>query len=479
MKSSNASKGAQLLKRDDPPAVLNSVCNYIRGVTYKKEQASLLEGKETIPVLRANNIGEELNFKDLMYVDHGCISQEQLLQNGDVVIAMSSGSKSVVGKAAQFKASWKGSFGAFCGVLRPNELVDKSYFGHFFRTHAYRTAVRELSSGTNINNLKPRLLRQIDFPLVSLHLQKKIVEELDEMLPRVRGARERIEKAKLLLRRFRQAVLADACSGKLTEDWRKRNAQVETADALLKRMSTERKAKYEDECRKAKQAKQRKPRQIFGEQIPKIDTELLVPIPKSWAMTKLGFLAHVTKLAGFEYTKYFKPTREGEVPIIKAQNVQMGRFVNENIEYIPKRTSDILERSQLHGREVLMVFIGAGTGNVCLAPTEGTWHLAPNVAKIDVDEVYAPYICFYLQSPVGLGSALSFIKATAQPSLSMQTIREVCVNLPPLEEQKEIVSRIKSYFEIADRVERRLEEIELQIEQASSSVLNTFFEKPA
>ncbi len=47
-----------------------------------------------------------------------------------------------------------------------------------------------------------------------------IVAKLDALLARVNACRERLDKIPKLLARFRQSVLAAACSGRLTADWR-------------------------------------------------------------------------------------------------------------------------------------------------------------------------------------------------------------------------------------------------------------------
>jgi type I restriction enzyme, S subunit len=46
------------------------------------------------------------------------------------------------------------------------------------------------------------------------------VEAIEALLEQVNRARERLDRVPLILKKFRQAVLAAACSGRLTEDWR-------------------------------------------------------------------------------------------------------------------------------------------------------------------------------------------------------------------------------------------------------------------
>lgn len=49
---------------------------------------------------------------------------------------------------------------------------------------------------------------------------KIIAEKLDTLLAQVESTKARLEQIPQILKRFRQAVLGAAVSGKLTEDWR-------------------------------------------------------------------------------------------------------------------------------------------------------------------------------------------------------------------------------------------------------------------
>ena len=118
---------------------LLAVSELLRGVTYTKEVAASLPAPGRLPVLRANNLrGRAFDLSDLVYVPSALVSQQQRIRSGDVVIATSSGSISVVGKAVQSQRDMDAGFGAFCGVLRPAPALDSRYFGHFFSTEAYR-----------------------------------------------------------------------------------------------------------------------------------------------------------------------------------------------------------------------------------------------------------------------------------------------------------------------------------------------------
>jgi type I restriction enzyme S subunit len=148
---------------------------------------------------------------------------------------MSSGSKSIVGKAATVRQPFDGTFGAFCGVLRPSNRVDWKFFGYFFQTKYYRDRISEASAGVNINNLKREYFEAINFPLPPLDEQQRTVVRVEALLTHVNAARDRLSRVPLIMKKFRQAVLAAACSGRLTEGWREENPDVETSAKFLER----------------------------------------------------------------------------------------------------------------------------------------------------------------------------------------------------------------------------------------------------
>lgn len=95
-----------------------------------------------------------------------------------------------------------------------------------------------------------------------------------------------------------------------------------------------------------------------------------------------------------------------------------------------------------------MTFIGAGIGDTCLYSTPKRHHLAPNVAKLEPysKEINLRYCLYWLMSPVGQQCVSNIKKMTAQPSLSMETIRSIFIAVPPFAEQKRIVEKIDGIF---------------------------------
>jgi type I restriction enzyme S subunit len=166
-----------------PLIPVSEITKQVRGVSYDKSQVSNNPSQGLIPILRAGNIqdGSLLLSQDLVFVPESCVSAQQLLRPGDIVIAASSGSLDVVGKAAQIQHQWQGSFGAFCKVVRPaSDRIDPRYLHHFFQSSGYRRKISSLAAGANINNLKNEHIDDLVIPLPPLEEQRRIAAILDK-----------------------------------------------------------------------------------------------------------------------------------------------------------------------------------------------------------------------------------------------------------------------------------------------------------
>ena len=159
---------------------VRDIAEQIRGVTFSKGEASAVREAGYIPVLTASNITDDgLQLKSLLYVPESKVAIRQRLRQGDLVVTASSGSLSVVGRAALVTAPLDAAFGAFCKVLRPNQHVEPRFLAHFFRTPSYRARVSRLAAGANINNLRNEDLDDLVVPLPPLPEQRRIADILD------------------------------------------------------------------------------------------------------------------------------------------------------------------------------------------------------------------------------------------------------------------------------------------------------------
>lgn len=207
----------------------------IRGVTYKKQDASTEPFTDSIPILRANNIQNgNLDQEELVHIPQNLVLDIQLITKGDILIATSSGSISVVGKAARAQNDTNTAFGAFCGLIRPRPEISSRYLGHYFGSQDYRQKASAMARGVNINNLKKTHFESLSVNLPPLNEQRRIADKLDTTLAAVEACKQKLNNAAETIRRFRQSVLAAAVSGELTREWREeRGIEGEWEDVLL------------------------------------------------------------------------------------------------------------------------------------------------------------------------------------------------------------------------------------------------------
>lgn len=166
-----------------PIVKVKEVCNQIRGVSYKKDQVSDEPKPHFDPLYRSNNISAEgyLNEDKLIYVDKSCFSEKQILKRFDILMTASTGSRSAIGKNAQFFEEKRVTFGAFCKVLRPKpEKIDPIYLGYFFKRQEFRNFISNVVEGANINNIKNEHIDELEIPLPPLDVQKQIAEVLEK-----------------------------------------------------------------------------------------------------------------------------------------------------------------------------------------------------------------------------------------------------------------------------------------------------------
>lgn len=300
--------------------------------------------------------------------------------------------------------------------------------------------------GTVRQALRFEDLCKIKIKLPDFEAQKKLFKELDLIQGKANVLSTEINRQLTLLTKLRQQILQDAVQGKLV----RQDPNDEPASKLLERIKEEK-----ERLVKAKKTKEGKSTN------QPISTFREMAIPLKWAWCKLDEVFFVTKLAGFEYTKHITLKSAGEIPVVRAQNVKPLKIDKTNLLYIDEKTSLLLDRCALTKECLLFTFIGAGIGDVALFKEERRWHLAPNVAKAEPFEgcekmINLKYVNYFLLSKFGQREVFKHIKATAQPSLSMGTIRDIDIPLPPLKEQLRITKKIEQIWQKCDILEQSM-----------------------
>jgi type I restriction enzyme, S subunit len=147
------------------------------------------------------------------------------LRCGDVLITSAAHSGENIGKKCAYVPEIPSKFervyftGELLNVRCKDQTIGKwAYF--FFRS---RDGFEEIQKAVTGVHLTGGRAQHMSLPIAPLAEQRRIVAKLEKLLRRVGACQQRLAKIPVVLKRFRQSVLAAACSGRLTADWREEN----------------------------------------------------------------------------------------------------------------------------------------------------------------------------------------------------------------------------------------------------------------
>ncbi|MCO5287772.1 MAG: restriction endonuclease subunit S [Chitinophagaceae bacterium] len=353
-----------------------------------------------------------------------------------------------------------------CAVIPNDEgFVLAKYLHIYLHWNREELLVSQMKGMANVS-LPMNRIADVMVTVPCIEKQREIIELEKQLVDKEIEADKLFSNQLTLLENLNQAILQEAVQGKLV----KQDPNDEPASELLKRIKA-----VKVSLIKAKELKQGK---STDQSISYTDE---YEIPSSWNWCKTDDIFFVTKLAGFEYTEHIKLKKFGEIPVVRAQNVRPLEIDKTNLLYIDREVSQLLDRCSLTKKCLLVTFIGAGIGDVATFNETNRWHLAPNVAKMEPfngceNMIDITYVNYFLMSKIGQREIFKHIKATAQPSLSMGTIRDIDIPLPPLSEQKRIVAEIEKQFALTQQLKEKVLANQQATEQLLKALLHQAFE---
>ena len=165
---------------------------------------------------------------------------------------------------------------------------------------------------------------------------------------------------------------------------------------------------------------------------------------------KLGEIAAVTKLAGFEFTNYVTYSENGNIIALRGLNVKNGRLDLHDVKYVDKSDFSKLERSKLHIGDMLFTYVGT-VGQVAIVDEEDKYYLAPNVALIRCDKkiLLPQYMKYYFQTTQFWDKQIRrLLQSSSMQNIPMEKIRKFEIVVPPLDVQNRIVNVLDNFEKI-------------------------------
>ncbi|MDD1522118.1 MULTISPECIES: restriction endonuclease subunit S [Bradyrhizobium] len=402
---------------------LGEIAKILNGYPWK---STFFNGQQGVPVVRIRDVTSGAT--ETLY--SGPVEEGFWIEDGDLLVGMDGDFNSRIWMAGRALLNQR-----VCRIAPDENVYLKAFLAIVLP--GYLKLINSETHSTTVKHLSSKTLCEIPLPFPSLPEQRRIVAKVESLSAKSRRASDHLDHIPRLVEKYKQAILAAAFRGELTREWRDvhpdANAQISRED-LLARTKTPKKPR----AIAAPTAEQRRG---------------MWSIPKSWRWRQVGEVGFVTKLAGFEYTKYVQYDPDGDLRVLKAENAGPNGFRPTAYSRVRSETVEQLERSRLSGGELLVVFVGAGTGNVAVVPPSDAFFLGPNVGMVrPTSEITARFMELFFRYHQGRQLLLATSKAVAQPSLSMGAIRSTPIAVSSLAEQSEIINRIETAFAWIDRL---------------------------
>lgn len=415
---------------------LGELIRVIGGISYKKGDVC----QSGIRVLRGGNIQamKVLLEEDDVFLPAEYLDKDKQVRFGDILIVASTGSKNVIGKAGFIDRDLPNTMiGAFLRICRPTYLPVIEYLRCIFDSEFYRKHIRELSQGTNINNVKESYITEFVIPLPPLAEQKRIVAKIEELLPYI----DRYEKAWSKLEDFnkrfpvdvQKSILQTAIQGKLVEQ----RPEEGTGEELYRQIQAEKQSLI-----KSGAIKKEKP-------LPEItDSEIPFDIPESWKWVRLRDIVAVLG-DGIHGTPEFDES--GEYYFINGNNLEKGKIA---IKADTKRVSKVeyeKHRKPLDSNTIL-ISINGTIGNYAFYDREPVI-LGKSACYFSlIGGVNKDYICRLLNTKFFMDYAVKEATQTTIKNVSLKAMRMFPIPLPPLAEQKRIVAKLEEILPLCEQL---------------------------
>ena len=333
-----------------------------------------------------------------------------------------------------------------------NEL--KEYITTCLKSSYFLLYALDNATGSTIKNVSLKAMNDFLIPLSPLAEQKRIVAKLEQVLPladEYGAAQEQLDKLnKELPEALKKSILQQAIQGKLVPQ----NLKDEPAQKLLERIASSRHSEQSEESSKRSKKTTKNPtsriycendtwyEQIGNSEPKDISDEIPFDIPASWVWTRMGNIgswgAGATPAKG--NPAFYK---DGIIPWLVT-----GELNNSIVTETKTKVSKIaLEKCSLRlckPGDVLIAMYGATIGKLAIAGIELTTNQACCACTLHYD--YNKYLFYFL-----MASKSDLIKrgeGGAQPNISKEKLVNYLIPLPPLAEQKRIVTKLEQLFKV-------------------------------
>lgn len=356
--------------------------------------------------------------------------------------------------------------GNFWAYNVDKDKVDSEWFLYFTHSMAFIDICKKSSTGTTHRKyLDEKIFLSYKLFLPDIDTQKKQVATFQNLNHHTNIIAKEVSRQREYLAKLKQSILQDAICGKLTEDWREANPNIEPASELLKRIKAEKQQQI-------KEGKIRKDKPID----PISDTDLPFTIPPTWQWCRLGDLCIKTGSGSTPSGGKSAYPSEG-IYFLRSQNVYNSGIVLDGVAFISDKTHQIMSGTKVKQRDLLLNITGGSIGRCAIVPkgfdeANINQHVAI-IRLLDVDMgefVHSVIISDYFQKMI-----VDAQTGAGREGLPKNKMDKILIPIPPQEEQKRIVEIIKNGIEKCSLIEAQITANEQTAQNLIKSILSETF----
>lgn len=326
--------------------------------------------------------------------------------------------------------------------LRPYVEISIEYFYHLFYLYKFTGKLR--GRGVGIQGLSNEAINQVICPLPPLAEQKRIVAKIEELLPYIDRYEQAWSRLEDFNKRFpvdmKKSILQMAIQGKLVPQLPEEG----TGEELYQQIQAEKQVLIE----RGEVYREKELSNISDDEIP-------FDIPNSWTWCKLGELTKtITKGSSPKWQGVSYTDKEHGILFVTSENVGAEQLLLSKEKYVGKGFNAMHPASILQKGDLLTNIVGASIGRTAvfdLDVADANINQAVCIIRL-VNQNIADYVLKFLNSAVAIEMMTKKSVDSARANLSLTSVTNLLIPLPPLAEHKRIVSKLEEILPLCERL---------------------------
>ncbi len=408
------------------------------------------------------------------------------IKEGDILIEISGGGpEQPVGRTVLITKEVLSNFEYpvvctnFLRLIRPSKIINSCFLNYYLNYFYFSGDVISYQAGSNnLRNLKFKEYEKISIPIPPIETQTAIVSKIESLFAEIDAGIACLKKARQQLAHYRQALLKNAFSGKLTEQWRASHAHQESTE-LLAQIQTARAQHYQSQLADWQTAvEQWEAAGKTGKKPGKpkapsavVKYEAGEDLPSGWGYLKLEYLA-VESVLGKMLDHHKNKGKER--PYLGNINVRWGRFDISQTKTMKIEDSEIERYALKYGD--LIICEGGEPARCAVWKCDQEMYIQKALHRVRFPRNYlSEFAFYYLSYAAKLPLVTSLFTGTTIKHLTGKALNQIPFPVCPLEEQTEIVRLLDSQLAAADQFAAELAAQLKHAEHLKQSVLKAAF----